>query len=69
MILKNLILVDLNKDCRDSFENSSIGCTHWDKSSFLRFIPFLFFRFTLLKMSYFVKNGVNSWSLIIIILF
>ena len=26
MILKNLILVDFNKNCRDSFENSSIGC-------------------------------------------
>ena len=56
MILKNLILVDINKDCRYSFENSLIGCTHWDKSSFLRFIPFFIFSVYALKNELFCKK-------------
>ena len=56
MILKNLILVDLNKDCMDSFENSSTGRTHWDKSSFLRFIPFFIFSVYAVKNELFCKK-------------
>ena len=42
------------------FENSSIGCTQRDKSSFLDLSLFLFFRFTLLKWAILCKMGLIS---------
>ena len=42
------------------FENSSIGCTQRDKSSFLDLSLFLFFLFTLLKRAILCKSSIKE---------
>jgi len=52
-----LNFIALNKNYSDCFENSAIGCTLRDKSSFLGLSLFLFFRFTLLNWVILCKMG------------